>query len=566
MSDPPEGPSKWHDPHIAMLIEHAPVVLWTTDADLRITAVEGQALLEAGVIAESMIGSSVTQITGMFEPADASKVAHERALRGETDAFETQIGARTFRAQVRPLLGQDGRPMGTIGVALDITERRWAEDHLRFISQHDPLTGLPNRISIVKRIDDAISVANRNDLIVAVVTIDLDQFSRINDSLGHPIGDRVLRIVSDRLSASLPDGDSIARPGGDAFVVMLTHVANAEDVLRTTQDLLDVCKLPVVVDDYDLDITATAGAAVYPMDGSNGDTLVKNAEAAMYRAKYQGRNRAQLFHSDIHEAAVARLSLEHDLRGAETRGELFLEYQPVVDATTNHIVSFEALVLWQHPTRGVVQPDDFIRLAEETGLIVPIGIWVLESACAYATTWPSNGKGAASVSVNLSANQFADEGLVERVMQVIRKTGIEPSRLQLELTESALIKDPAGAIAIIKRLNGLGIGIALDDFGTGFSSLAYLNQFAIDTLKIDRSFVSDVLTSGRDEAIVKTIIALADILDMRVIAEGVETIDQMLALQRFGCRLMQGYYYAKPVSPTRLIELLEESMGTDERS
>lgn len=553
--------NKWRDPHVAMLIEHVPVVLWTTDSDLVITSVEGHALLEASIVGESIVGITVGRLIEMFEPVETSTGAHERALRGERGTYEAQVGARTFRVQVRPRFGHDGRPVGTIGVALDITDARWAEEHLRFITGHDPLTGLPNRLGIVKRIDDAITVASRYDLTVGVVTIDIDQFNRINDSLGHPIGDRIIRILAERFAEHLPGGDSVARPGGDAFVAVLTDVANADDVLRAAQRLIDLVRLPVRFDRYELEITASAGAAVFPMDGSNADTLVKNAEAAMYRAKHLGRNRAQLFTADMHDAAVARLGIEHDLRGAETRGELFLEYQPVVDVVTNEIVSVEALVRWRHPSRGLVQPGDFIHLAEETGLIIAIGMWVLESACTFATTWPRNGKSGAAVSVNISANQFAEIDLVDQVMGVIEKTGIEPSRLQLELTESAIIEDPSSAIEIIKRLNGLGIRIALDDFGTGFSSLSYLSQFAIDTLKIDRSFVRDILTSPRDEAIVKTIIALAGILEMRVIAEGVETKEQMDTLQQFGCRIMQGYYFTRPVSAARLMELLEGPTG-----
>lgn len=426
-------------------------------------------------------------------------------------------------------------------------ERKRAEERLTYMAYHDPLTDLPNRTLFYDRLSLALAHARRLDQMLAVLFIDLDQFKNINDSLGHATGDMLLQGAAGRLSSCIRAGDTLARMGGDEFTLLLPGIHQAEDAVKVARKIFDAFKQPWVLGGHEFHLTVSIGISVYPNDGVDPETLLKNADTAMHRAKELGRNSCQFYNPEMKAKILERLAMEKSLRYALEHDEFVICYQPQVHTGTGGITGIEALVRWQSPDRGLISPDRFIPLAEDTGLILPIGEWVLRTACAQNKAWQEAGFPSVRVAVNLSPYQFRQETLVETVVRVLKETGLEPCWLELEITESAAMYDVDYTIAVLHELRDMGIRIAIDDFGTGYSCLNCLKQFPINRLKIDQSFVSDAVINPASAAIVTTIITLANNLNLEAIAEGVETEEQLAFLKQCRCGQMQGYLFGEPV-------------------
>ena len=439
----------------------------------------------------------------------------------------------------------------------ELSERqlRENESHLKFLSYHDVLTELPNRQLFRDRLQHAISTASLSQTQVAVLFLDLDRFKKINESLGHELGDHLLCEIARRLTWCVRDCDTVARLGGDEFAIIIDQINTVENVIIVAQEIRKSISEVINIDEYKLFVTASIGISLYPRDGDTVVSLLKGADGAMFQAKELGRDRYRFYTHGLNEKAGELLMLEGALRQALEQKQLVVYYQPQINMDTNKIVGVEALVRWLHPDKGMVSPGDFIPLAEETGLIVPIGTWVLQQACLQGMAWQQAGYTPISISVNMSARQFSQKNIIDTVKDTLQTSGFDAQYLDLEITESVLMNDVDKAISTMNDLHGLGVRLSIDDFGTGYSSLAYLKRFPIDTLKIDQSFVRDVVTDSNDAAIATTIIDLARNMNMDVIAEGIEEVAQRDYLHSHGCRLGQGFLFSKPKPPAELKDI-----------
>jgi diguanylate cyclase (GGDEF)-like protein/PAS domain S-box-containing protein len=440
----------------------------------------------------------------------------------------------------------DGAVTHYIGSFYDITERKRSEEHIHFLAHHDPLTRLPNRMLLDDRIRQAIASSRRNADHTAVFFLDLDRFKLINDTLGHDTGDRLLARIAELLTGVLRDTETVARLGGDEFILVVPGLTDVGSAATLAREVLEVVSSPQLIDERPLHVTPSIGISVYPDDGEDAATLLRNADTAMYHAKERGRNNFQFFTPAMNLVIQERASLEHDLHSAIERDEFELFYQPQVNCRSGEVTGMEALLRWRHPQRGLIAPDRFIPIAEETGLIVSIGQWVLNAACRQARCWRDAGHTSLRVGVNLSARQLQQADLCHQIDTTLAAWQLPPSTLELELTESMLMADTVTAITLLHSLARLGIRMTIDDFGTGYSSLAYLKRFPVTRLKIDRSFVRDLTTDANDAAIVRAIVAMAESLKMEVIAEGVETVEQLHFLESHGCPEVQGYLFSRP--------------------
>ena len=436
-------------------------------------------------------------------------------------------------------------------------ERKRYQEELEHQANYDSLTGLPNRALLRDRLRQAV-FAQRDLRSMAVVFIDLDHFKFVNDSLGHSTGDQLLKRVAERLRSVVRDGDTVSRLGGDEFVLILNDQVHDDTIYRALQRVQGRVSEPMVLEGKEISITCSAGISIYPQDGPDVETLLKNADAAMYRAKEHGRNNFQFYTAEMNRLVSERLALESALRQSLVRRELLLHYQPRFDLKTGAVIGMEALLRWMHPERGMMLPDRFVPLAEETGLIVQIGEWVMRSACTQNRAWQDEGLRPVTVSVNLSARQFRQPDLVKSVTRILEDTGLEPRYLEIELTESMVMHDAASAIATLRALKKLGIGLSVDDFGTGYSSLSYLRTLPIDKLKIDQSFVRDVASrrGGDGGLLAQAILSLGHSLKLGVVAEGVENAAQEKFLRKLRCDEVQGFHFGKPVPPERCWSLL----------
>ncbi|MGF6775761.1 sensor domain-containing protein [Paraburkholderia sp. GAS334] len=457
---------------------------------------------------------------------------------------------------IAPVPNADGLTTHHIGIINDVTDLIRYQEQLEYQANYDSLTRLPNRNLLRDRLQHALIAAQRREHGVAVVFIDLDGFKNVNDSLGHSVGDRLLGVVAERLARCARASDTVARHGGDEFVIVMTDTVDEQSLIAWMERVRASISEPVWLDGTELYVGCSMGASLFPQDGHDAETLMKKADLAMYRAKDMGRNTFQFFQPEMNASASARMNLERRLRRALRDREFLLHYQPQVDIVSGRIVGMEALVRWRDPEVGLVSPTSFIPVAEESGLIGPLSEWVLYEACRQNKAWQDEGLPPARVSVNLSARQFEQRDIAVLVKQVLAQTGLEPQYLELELTESTIMRNAEQAVTMLNELHALGIGLAIDDFGTGYSSLSYLKRFPVDRLKIDRSFVSDIGASSDDETITSAIIALAHSLDLQVLAEGVETSAQLDFLRERACDEMQGFYFAKPMPHESIPALL----------
>lgn len=501
-----------------------------------------------------------------FSPGLAERAMHyvHRTLEsGEIQVFEyelSQNGTRRFLEGRVVVSGEDE----VLTIVRDFTDRKTAEERIHLLAYYDSLTGLPNRLFFKERLEHALNHARRHKKQLAVLFVDLDRFKRINDTLGHSVGDKLLKGFAEKLEWCIRDTDSVTRTppaefsgtisrlGGDEFIVLLTEIRNEIDVAKIAKRVLNELSQPFALDSYEVFVTASIGIAVYPADGTDCDTLLKNADTAMYHAKDQGRNNFQFYTESMNASAFERLILESSLRRALEKEEFRLYFQPQLDMARNVITGVEALIRWNHPELGVVSPGEFIPIAEEAGLIIPIGEWVLRTACRQIKSWAGAGMPPMTVAVNISSRQFRQQSLLSTVAEAVKELGPASGLLKLELTESTIMQGVEETVEILREFKSMGLGVLIDDFGTGYSSLSYLKRFPLDALKIDRSFVKDVTHDPDDANITKAIIALSHSLNLRVIAEGVETKEQFGFLKENGCDEMQGYLFSKPLPADEL--------------
>ena len=546
----------------AHIFEHSDEGILITDAGERIVSVNRAFTRITGYAADEVIGQTPRMLrSGLHGPAFYGEVwqriEHEGRWQGEIRDRRKDGETYPTWVSISAVKDADDKVTHYFSIFSDITERKRAEERIHYLAYYDALTDLPNRALFYKLVDQALNEAKRNRQHGAILFIDLNRFKPINDSLGHGVGDQLLQQIGVRLREALRSEDVVARLGGDEFVVALFDIARREHAATVAQKILASFEAPFVIDQHELKVGAAVGISVYPQDGADTETLLRLSDIAMYRAKKTGADGYAFFSQEMNERALDRLKIENGLRHAIERNELLLHYQPKADLATGRIVGAEALVRWKHPEQGMVSPGDFIPIAEETGIIVQISAWVIDQALHQACALRDAGFAPIRIAVNLSARDFSPV-LPERVAGALAVHGIGPEWLELEITESMLMNSTERVITMMDELSKLGVALALDDFGTGYSSLSYLKRFPIDTLKIDRSFVMNMPGDSNDCAIAGAIVGMAKQLGHKVIAEGVETAEQLTFLKSLGCDEMQGYLLSAPVPADKFVALLSE--------
>jgi diguanylate cyclase (GGDEF)-like protein/PAS domain S-box-containing protein len=515
------------------------------------------------------IGKNYQGFLALVHPADRPQV--EIAVRAALDhgaTYDLEHRLLLSDGMVRAVHGKadvvfdvDGKAQSMSGTLQDITQRKLAEERIHYLANYDGLTDLPNRNLLEDRMNQAITLARRNSQRIAILCLNLDGFKFINDSYGHAVGNNLLKSVAARIKAAVRESDTVARFGGDAFVLIFPGLVDNRDVLRSVQRALGLFAKPFVVDSHALHVTASIGVCLYPDDGENVDVLLKNADVAMYEAKESGRNCFEFYAQEMGRRIEQYVEMENALRVALEQHQFEVYYQPKVNLGNGKFSGVEALIRWNHPQNGVIQPGIFISLAEKTGLIGPIGEWVMRTACAQAKQWHDMGFDDMSVAVNLSAYQFGQQNVTSLVLRVLADTGLAARHLELELTESMLMSDSESMLAALRDIKAIGVTLTLDDFGTGYSSLAYLKRFPIDVIKIDRSFVRNITTDPNDASLTRTIVLMAKSLKMKTVAEGVETPGQLGFLNAIKCDAVQGYYFSEPVNAAALTEMLRNQLN-----
>ncbi|MBV8720509.1 MAG: EAL domain-containing protein [Candidatus Eremiobacteraeota bacterium] len=532
---------------LRLLFEQLPALVISCDTSLTVTSVEGAQLHQVPDAPETLIGTHVASSALL---ADESRFpirhAHLQALQGGAAEYEMIWGGKTFRAHVEPLRDIDARIVGTIAVAFDITERKIAEQRLAYFAQYDPLTDLPNRALLEDRLTQAMGMARRHQGLLALVTADLDHFKEVNDLYGTSNGDEVLRLVASRMRRLVDGGATVSRVAEDEFAILLVDVIDPSDATSFVERLHGAFEAPFVVGDVEVYLTVSSGISSFPDDGHDAYTLIRASEAAMLAAKQAGGKGWRSFVPTMIASSSERLALKRDLRVAASADQLVLHYQPMFRSQDLRFSGFEALVRWQHPVLGLLSPDHFIGLAEETGAIDEVGSWVLAEVCRQLARWDAEGILVPRVCVNISARQFERPGLKESIAATLRKSSIDPNRIELELTESSIMRDITSGIALLHDFKALGVRLSVDDFGTGYTSLSYLRRFPIDTLKIDQSFLRDMLPGSQDEAIVKAIVTLSDNLGLTSIAEGIESRLTLEHIRAIGAHEVQGFFLGEP--------------------
>jgi len=564
MQEKLKGSEKLH----RYMINKSPDIVYMLDSRGRFTFINKRIESLLGYRKKEIIGKHYIDI---IHEDDREKAMHKFNERRTGTRSRTNIelrlkcknndSARYFETRSVPIeinaLGiynkektTENRFIGTYGVARDITDRVEAEEIIRFQAYHDMLTRLPNRTLLQDRLNQAILHTKRNNTKLAIMFLDLDRFKVVNDTLGHVIGDQLLQAVSNRLKKCLREGDTLARIGGDEFTLLLPEIHGRKDSEQIANKIIHALKDPFNIDNHELFISTSIGIAHYPDDGKTMETLIKHADIAMYHVKDNGKDNYQFYANNMHEVYSKHLSLENDIRRALQDNQFKLYYQPQINIETNEIFAMEALIRWEHPERGIISPNEFISLAEETGLIQPIGDWIIETACNELSKWRGLGLVNVRIAVNLSACQLEQDDIIKTIIKTLKKHDVPGNMLEVEITENVLMKDIENAISKLKLLSSYGVKIAIDDFGTGYSSLNYLKKLPIDTLKIDRTFINDMHNSKQDSSIIKAIIAMAKGMNLNIISEGVETDIQLQQLIEWRCKNMQGFLFSRPI-PTK---------------
>jgi len=535
-------------------------------------------------VEQASVSPSLAALLSLVHEEDREQVRHWFSLALKTGGghsinhrvMSPRGGLCNVFQQVEAIIDLDGNVTQLHGTLQDITERQKFEDRIRELAYFDSLTGLPNRESFMMHVDQSVKSASRHKHELAALFLDLDNFKRINDTLGHTIGDLLLKAIAERLQECLRSSDivghdtdyvttnMVSRFGGDEFTMLLTEIHNSDVAAIVSQRVMESLMRPLNLAGHEVVVTPTIGIAVFPEDGNNSEVLFRNADTAMYAAKRNGKNQFQFYNKAMNANAKERLTMESQLRNALERKELQLHYQPQMELDTGRVVGVEALLRWQNKKLGNVPPDTFIPIAEDSGLIIPIGEWVLHTACTQLKAWQDTGVPIVRVAVNISVRQFMHPRFFELVKQVIEDTGLEPESLELEITESLLMQDVETAIHLLRELKAIGIQLAIDDFGTGYSSLSYLKRYPIDRLKVDKAFVQDITTNFQDAAITKAVIAMGNNMDLRVIAEGVETEGQLNYLMEKQCHEVQGYYLSKPIPAQEVCLFIDEINSTQQ--
>jgi diguanylate cyclase (GGDEF)-like protein/PAS domain S-box-containing protein len=550
----------------AVAFENTLEGILVTDAELQIISVNRAFTQITGHQSAEVLGRDLSVLAA--EPLDGNFYSRMRSWLMAHGNWHGEVLNRRQDGQTYPawfniaaVRGSDGSVTHYVGVLTDISERKAAQARIEHMAQHDPLTDLPNRMLLADRMRQAIVQAQRSDRRVAVLFVDLDHFKHINDSLGHAVGDRVLIEISRRLVNNVRASDTVARLSGDEFVVLLPEVGGIEGVVRVVSGITEAIADPIHIEGNRIRMCVSIGVSLYPKDGREAAALLINADHAMYHAKAAGRSTYRFFSPEMDAKARERFRIEADLREALSQRQLQLFYQPQVDSHTTQVGAYEALLRWAHPERGLLGPDAFLRVAEETGLIVPIGEWVLKQACMQCSRWHAQGfRG--SVAVNLSARQFSQENLLETVKESLHGAHLPGEFLELELTESLLVEPTDATMKLLRDLRQLGVRIAVDDFGIGYSSLSYLKRYPINTLKIAQPFVEEIPADNGARAIVQAIVTLARAMSLRTVAEGVEQASQVHALREMGADLLQGYYFGRAVPPSELQLATESNQAT----
>ena len=574
-SDPPastpHGRSSESNDPFRIVFEHSREGILTLRPDGKVLSCNPAAARIFGVDAAALVGRSLAE-----RIKTASKVAFAAETQFPPGAYETlarRAGGEMFPIEMTVGVTHVAGAPQRVVILRDITERQAAQDRMAYLANYDSLTGLPNRALFRDRLAEAMKRARRNGRQMGLMFLDLDRFKDVNDSLGHAAGDLLLQHVSCTLTRCLRDADSVARVdaseaytlarlGGDEFTIIVEQLDGPEDASLIAQRILDALIEPFKFDGQEVFISTSIGISLYPLDNSDLDGLIRHTDMAMYRSKARGRSTYSFYSMDMSAAVEARLSLEADLRHALERNEFTLNYQPKANLQTGRVTGVEALIRWNRPGEGMVSPDRFITMLEDTGLILPVGAWVIQTACKEIASWEKRGLPPLNLAVNLSARQFRHQHLIELIRDTLLEQDLAPHRLELELTESQLMEDNDVSRALLSSLKSLGVKVAIDDFGTGHSSLSYLKRFSIDTLKIDRSFVREITTSEEDLAIAAAVVALGQSLNLKVVAEGVETLQQADCLRALGCDEIQGYLLSRPQPADKLVEWLRDYRTT----
>lgn len=539
---------------LRLLLDQVPALLWTVDLDLVFTSVVGAGLTYHGLNADKLAGDRIEVLLPDNDSRILALEAIERVFRGESERFEVFYNERWLQHHVEPLRTATGAIIGAIGVALDITEIKETADHLARLARVDALTQLPNRLALQESLADAVEQAERSDSGLGVLFVDLDRFKIINDTLGHHAGDELLQHFALRLQRAVGDRARVFRSGGDEFVV-IAQMDAVTSVPMIAADIQIALAEPFIIEERQLFVGASIGSSCYPDDGATVEELLSRADTAMYRAKYSGRSRVGFVDMMREDAGPYRLRLEQDLHYAIPRGELRLEFQPIVDTITGRVSGAEALVRWNHNQHGRILPEEFIGIAEESGMILPISRWVLRTACSYAADLRRNGHPDFRVAVNLSARDFGEVDLADTIVSILEEAALPPNALEIEITESMMIDDVA--LMTMRTLRDQGVRIVVDDFGIAYSSLGYLKRLPITGVKIDRTFIRDI-SDVYDQAIVRAIVTLARSLGLEIVAEGVESIEQWQFISTLQCDRVQGYYFSAPLETNRFAEHLTQ--------
>ena len=552
-----EMQSQDQERRLRLLLSQIPAVLFTVDLDMKITSVAGAGLAEHNLTEDALLGASFDALVAGYEQKASSVSAVGRVLAGEAVSFETRLRDRWFQNDVEPLRDGAGSVIGAIGVMLDVTEVRASAERFAEMARKDVMTGLPNRMALEEHLPAQLEQALQDNDSVAVLFVDLDRFKNINDTLGHRVGDDLLRAVTQRMQARMDNRGTIYRPGGDEFVIVIGGIKHKRTVAAISMDVLQAFAEPFEVEGRELFVTASLGASIFPQNAQTADELIAFADSAMYRAKEAGRNNAKFYDGTMHAHVLERMGLEQDLRQALGRGELYLQFQPIVDVATRRIVAAETLIRWQHPLLGELSPQTFIPIAEETGVIVDISRWVLREACAAAARIRRDGASDFRINVNLSPRDFYEQDLPATLSAVLAETGLPPEALDLEVTENVVLNDLA--LETLDRIAKMRVNVVVDDFGTGYSSLSYIKRLPVKAIKIDKSFIDDVAIDSYDQGIVKAIMTLGNTLGLRIIAEGIESESQYEFLRSLKCENAQGYFFYRPQSWSSFLSIMQRT-------